>query len=228
MTMDDDTQMNGSMDGEGGAPGASSNAAGASGATDATGTHSPATASGADAQDSPRAAGVDQVIVQAFEAELADALRKADEAQHKADEVWNRYLRAEADLDNLRKAAERQRQDAVMRVRRDLLNRVLDVADNLDRALAFAEADPQSLLAGIQATARDLDRFLDREGVQRIAAQDAPFDPNLHEAVGLLIVPGVTDEQVISVEQAGYTLNGDLLRPARVIVGRPAEGGGGG
>lgn len=170
-----------------------------------------------DAGGDPARSGVDAAVVAAFEAELAEAHRKADES-------WDRYLRAEAELDNLRKAAERQRADATARVRRDLLGRVLDVADNLDRALAHAAADPQSLLAGIQATAREVERLLEREGVRRIAAQDAAFDPNLHDAVGLVPVPGLEDEKVISVEQAGYTLNGDLLRPARVIVGRPAEG----
>ncbi|RIL11400.1 nucleotide exchange factor GrpE [bacterium] len=175
-----------------------------------------ATRTAAPAADAARA-GVDQAIVAAFEAELAEAHRKADES-------WDRYLRAEAELDNLRKAAERQRADATARVRRDLLGRVLEVADNLERALAHATADPQSLVAGIQATAREVERLLEREGVQRIAAQDAAFDPNLHDAVGLVNVPGLDDEKVISVEQAGYTLNGDLLRPARVIVGRPAEG----
>jgi molecular chaperone GrpE len=162
------------------------------------------------------AGGVNEAVVEAFESELADARRQADAN-------WDRYLRAEADLDNLRKRGERLRDDALARQRRELLLRFLDVADNLERALSFGDADPAALLAGVEATYRELGRLLSREGVARIEAMEAPFDPAFHEAVGALSVPGLDEERVVSVEQPGYTLDGDLLRPARVMVGRPVS-----
>lgn len=162
-------------------------------------------------------AGVSRALVEAFETELAAARRQADEH-------WDRYLRAEAELENTRKRAERQRQEALARQRRDLLACVLAVADNLERALAHASADPQSLRAGIEGTYREVERLLEREGVARIAAQGKPFDPNVHEAVGVVAAPGIEGERVVAVELPGYTLDGELLRAARVIVGRPADG----
>lgn len=181
---------------------------------------------------------VDPAVIEAFEAELAEAFRQADLARDAAEEArgeaeearseasanWDRYLRAEADLDNLRKRSERLHQEALGRQRRELLGRFLDVADNLERALVHADADPSTLRAGIEGTWRAIGVMLEREGVARIAAADAEFDPHLHEAVGVVTLPGLPDERIVSVEQAGYTLDGELLRAARVIVGRPAEG----
>jgi molecular chaperone GrpE len=166
--------------------------------------------------------GVATAVVAAFEVELAEAMRRAGDAQRQADANWDLYLRAEADLENQRKRGERLREDAQARVRRDLLVRFLEVNDNLERALAYGDADPAHVLAGVEATYRELARLLTREGVQQVEALDAPFDPLVHEAVGVVPVPGLADERVIAVERPGYTLNGELLRPARVVVGQPA------
>lgn len=166
--------------------------------------------------------GVEAAVVTAFEIELAEALRRADEAEEAAKANYDRYLRTEADMDNLRKRSERLREEGQARVRRELLARFLDVGDNLERALSHADADPATVLDGVQATYRELMRVFAREGVATIDALDAPFDPALHEAVGAVPVPGLTEETVVAVEQPGYTLNGELLRPARVVVGQPA------
>lgn len=167
-----------------------------------------------------------EALAAAFEAELAEAWRQAEESRREAEANWDRYLRAEAELDNLRKRGERQRQEAVDRGRRALLLGFLELADNLERALTHARADPAALLAGIEGTYRQVEQLLERAGVARIEAADQAFDPHLHEAVGVLAVPGLAEEKVISVEQAGYSLDGSLLRPARVIVGQPAGDGG--
>lgn len=157
---------------------------------------------------------VDQAIADAFATELAEARRLAD--HH-----WELYLRAEADLDNLRKRAERLREEALARQRRELLLRFLEVADNLERALAFGDADPAALVGGVETTYRELGRLLAREGVEPLAAMDAPFDPAFHEAVSVVTLPDLAEERVVAVEQPGYTLGAELLRPARVVVGRP-------
>jgi molecular chaperone GrpE len=157
-------------------------------------------------------------VVAVFEAELAEARRLADEH-------WDRYLRAEADLDNLRRRGRRQTDEALRLQRRDLLTRFLEVADNLERALAHAEADRASLVAGLEGTSRELVRLLSQEGVAPIAAMDAPFDPALHEAVSVVPLPGADEERVVAVERTGYTLAGELLRPARVVVGKPTAAG---
>ena len=161
---------------------------------------------------------IGDAVVQAFEEELADANRRADEN-------WDRYLRAEADLDNLRRASERRRVDVVEAERRRLLSQFLTVADNLERSLAIAGSDAETLRTGVEATDRALRQMLDSEGVVEIEAMEQPFDPNLHEAVSVVTVPGLEGERVVAVERPGYTVGGSLLRAARVIVGRPPESG---
>jgi len=159
---------------------------------------------------------VDQAVVEAFEVELAEAHRQADEN-------WDRYLRAEAELDNVRKRAERRQRAAVAERRRELLSFILDVVDNLERALTFGESDPQALLEGVETTYRELSRGLAREGVEVVRSMDEPFDPAVHEAVAVVPLPAAEEERVVAVDRPGYTLNGELLRPARVVVGKPTD-----
>jgi molecular chaperone GrpE len=160
---------------------------------------------------------VSAAVEEAFEREMAEARRLADEN-------WDRYLRAEAELDNARKRAARRQREAVSTLRRELLLRFLDVADNLERALSFGDADPEALLGGVETTYRELRRLFEREGVQPIPAMDEAFDPAVHEAVAVQPVPDADHETVVAVDRPGYTLDGELLRAARVIVGRPPDG----
>ena len=152
-----------------------------------------------------------------FAQELAEAKRQAD--AH-----WDRYLRTQADLDNYRRRAEQLRKEALDRQKRDLLGTVLEVADNVGRALALGDkADAEALRAGIASLQRELERILAREGVAQVPAQDQPFDPAVHEAVSAVPVPGLTVDTVVAVELPGYTLGGELLRAARVVVGQAPE-----
>jgi molecular chaperone GrpE len=157
------------------------------------------------------------------ESELAAAQRERDEALRRADELWDRYLRAEAEIDNTRKRAQRAREEALVQQRRELLGQVLTVMDNLERALAHADTGPESLKSGLEATYRELGRMLAAQGVERIEALDAPFDPQLHEAAAVVPVADAEQERVVAVDRPGYTLDGLLLRPARVVVGQPIE-----
>ena len=159
---------------------------------------------------------VSEAVAEAFASELAEAHRKADAN-------WDLYLRAEADLDNLRRRSKRHTEEALRHLRRDLLTRMLDVVDNLERALSHAEADPGAVVDGVEGTYRALCRVLAQEGVVAIDAQDAPFDAALHDAAAVVPAPGVEEETVVSIERTGYTLDGELLRPARVVVGKPTE-----
>lgn len=181
------------------------------------------TAPGAGPPAHPSEQPADQAEGGAVE-ELQAALER--ERQRAADN-WDRYLRAEADLENLRKRSARLRDEAVERQRREVLARFLDVADNLELALGHGDSEPEALLPGVQGTWRELLRQLSQEGVEPMEAQDAPFDPDLHDAVGVVPVPGEGPERVVSVERTGYTVHGELLRAARVLVGRPAGAAGG-
>lgn len=144
------------------------------------------------------------------------------EAQAKANENWERYVRAAAETENVRKRAARDvenaRKFALERFGRELLA----VTDGLEMALSASEnATVESLLEGSHATLKLLATTMERFGISAIDAEGEPFDPELHEAIS--VQPSDTAEPgtVINVMQKGYLLNGRLLRPAMVVV---AEG----
>ena len=142
-------------------------------------------------------------------------------AQEETPEVWrDRALRLQAEMDNFRK---RQRRLADERVRADrerLLRAVLGVSDDLERALAAGGTGVETLRQGVDLTHKGLMRIMDREGVEPIEAVGQLFDPALHEAVSTVPYEGVGAEPdtVVAVVQAGYRLDGRLLRAARVVV----------
>ena len=154
------------------------------------------------------------------------ALRAEAEAQK------DRALRALAEVENVRKRLERERDEArtysVTRFARELLT----VADNLARALdacppearASAGEALKAVLDGVEATAREFSAALARHGVKPIEAAGAKFDPHLHQAIAEVPAPGVAPGTVVTVVQPGYTIGDRLLRPAMVTVAK-ADGG---
>jgi molecular chaperone GrpE len=139
--------------------------------------------------------------------------------QAKADENWNSYLRASAELENVRKRAARDvenaRKFALERFGRELL----DVRDSLELGLqADGTADVEQLKAGSEATLKLLIATMERFGVTEIEPLGEPFDPELHEAMMMQPSADAEPGSVLTVFQKGYTLNGRLLRPARVVV----------
>ncbi|MBF0454866.1 MAG: nucleotide exchange factor GrpE [Magnetococcales bacterium] len=142
----------------------------------------------------------------------------------KAEANRNDYLRSVADMQNLRKRTARDikqaRSFAIEGFARDLL----PVSDNMIRALAALadNEDPavKSLYEGVEMVQKELDRAFDKHGLERIEALNAPFDPNLHQAVVQMDAPDAKPGQVVQEMQVGYTLNGRLLRPAMVGVAK--------
>jgi molecular chaperone GrpE len=116
---------------------------------------------------------------------------------------------------DVRRQVRHQAESSVREERERLLNRLLAVADNLERSLAHAD-DVDPLYAGVRLTLDGLLAQLAKEGVAPLRVLGEPFDPNQHEAVA---TDGSGGNVVVRVLQTGYTLNGALLRPARVVVG---------
>jgi len=151
------------------------------------------------------------------------------EAQARADENWDLYLRAAAELDNVRKRAARDVQNAHKFALENFGRELLAVVDSLEMGLAAADnADAQSLREGSEATCKLLKGTLERFGIDEIDPEGEPFDPELHEAMSMMPSPNVEPGSVAQVIQKGYALNGRLLRPARVIVASEAPPGGNG
>ncbi|AFV75745.1 nucleotide exchange factor GrpE [Thermus oshimai] len=137
------------------------------------------------------------------------------EAELKA--LKDRYLRLLADFDNYRKRMAEElkarEEEGVLKALRALL----PVLDDLERALEFAEAKPETILQGVRAVREGFYRILSTLGVEEVPGEGEAFDPRHHEAIGLL--PGEAGK-VAKVFQRGFRLGAHLVRPARVAVGQ--------
>jgi molecular chaperone GrpE len=141
-----------------------------------------------------------------------------EELKAKADENWDRYVRAVAELDNVRKRATRDVENAHKFALERFSKELLAVKDSLEMGLAHEDADADSLRQGSEATLKVLAGTLERFGVVEINPVGEPFDPEFHEAMTVQPAPDAEPGSVLKVVQKGYTLNGRLLRPAMVIV----------
>ena len=153
----------------------------------------------------------------------ASALTDAESAdvQRELDEQREKYLRLAAEYDNFRKRTARERQEAHWRGQADMVKGMIDALDDLGR---FAHVDPattdsKTVVEGAEMVERKLNKTLAGHGMEIINPVDHPFDPSLHEAV--MTEPAASkdeDHLVARVFQVGYVFNGQLLRPARVVV----------
>ncbi len=157
--------------------------------------------------------------------ETVEQLRaEVERYKHEAEDNWQQYLRKAADLENYKKQAIRERKEAVQRARNSVLAVVLAVADNLERALehaAHGEAS-EAVVEGIRMTHRQVLDLLANMGIQPMDATGRPFDPKIHEAVDVASAreSGVDPGTVVGEVERGYTLHGEVLRPARVRVAK--------
>lgn len=152
---------------------------------------------------------------------LRSALESAEQAGMAARDA---QLRAMAELDNVRKRAQRDIESAQRFALERFATELLGVRDSLELAVKSADAaDARSLAAGQQATLQLLASAFERFSIQRIDPLGAPFDPALHEAVAMLESATAPADSVLQVLQSGYQLNGRLLRPARVVVARAPQ-----
>jgi molecular chaperone GrpE len=146
------------------------------------------------------------------------------ELQRERDEYLELARRTKADFENYRKRVSREASEAEARGRAALARDLLSVLDNLERALAAAEprddGAPNHLAEGVRLVYEELSGVLANAGVESFSPAGEKFDPDQHEA--MLTRPGKEGE-VLEVFQKGYRLNGQVLRPARVVVGAREE-----
>ncbi len=140
-----------------------------------------------------------------------------EQAQAEIGELRDKLLRTHAEMDNMRKRAQRQIEDASKFAVEKFASALLDVTDNLERALGAEIADAGALREGVQLTLNSLHEVKRKFGIERVDAVGKAFDPNLHEAMAQ-IPSAEASGTVIDQHMAGYTLHGRLLRPARVII----------
>ena len=143
------------------------------------------------------------------------------ESEERARSHWEQYLRAVAELDNVRKRAQRDIEAANRYGLEKFASELLPVKDSLELAVQNAgRGDTGTLREGQEATLQLLSRALERLGVAVIDPLGEPFDPERHEAMMTRESGTAEPNSVLQVVQPGYELNGRLLRPARVIVAR--------
>jgi molecular chaperone GrpE len=155
--------------------------------------------------------------------ELAQVQAALVAAEAKASENWNQYLRAMADMENYRKRVEREVDNARKYAIERFAQEILGVNDALEAGLAAGTTNAgAALLAGAEATLKQLQSALQKVGVAPIDAAGKPFDPAWHEAMVAQESAEHPANTVIAVVQKGFTINGRLLRPARVVVSKAA------
>lgn len=165
---------------------------------------------------------------------LAEALARAEAAEAELARVKDGALRAMADAENVKKRAEREIVEREKYAVSGFAKALLAVADNLRRALDTVSADAKAadpvlgkLVEGVELTERELLSAFEKFGVVKLDPVGKPADPNFHQVVAQVDHPTAAPGTVAQVFQAGYTLNGRLLREAMVTVakGAPAAPG---
>lgn len=148
------------------------------------------------------------------------------ESAARLEEQRDKYLRLAAEFDNYRKRTSRERQEAGVRAQGELLRRILDSLDDLDRATSPSNegVDAKAVVEGVRAIDQKLMRTLADAGLQVLNPVDEPFNPELHEAIATERALSREDDHVVArVYQPGYVFQGQLLRPARVVVKQWSE-----
>lgn len=153
--------------------------------------------------------------------ELEQLKVRLAESEARAKNHWSEYLRAVAEQDNIRKRAQRDVEAAHRFGLEKFLGEILPVKDSLDLGVENADkADAAALKDGQQATLRLLTKALEKLGVVELNPIGQPFDAHQHEAIMAQESATAEPNSVLVVVQRGYSLNGRLLRPARVIVAK--------
>ncbi|RMF93917.1 MAG: nucleotide exchange factor GrpE [Candidatus Schekmanbacteria bacterium] len=147
-------------------------------------------------------------------------LKKLNESEKKCEEYLDLLKRSRAEYENLKKRIDQEKEDSYNRGRIQILNLVLELKDNFDKALEHMNDNDNNnqFNEGINLISRQLDSLLEKEGVSKMETEGLRFNPEIHEAV--LTERGNSENDGVIAEeiQAGYFLNGKVLRPAKVKV----------
>jgi molecular chaperone GrpE len=166
---------------------------------------------------------VEMEVSKANQDELGQLLQKAET---KAQENWDKLLRVQAEMENVRRRAERDVESAHKYALEKFAAAILPVKDSLELgavAAQNADADIAKLREGTELTLKLMDDALTKFGITSLDPQDQPFNPEYHQAMTMVATPDKAPNTVVAVMQKGYTLNDRLLRPAMVVVAKAPE-----
>lgn len=158
-----------------------------------------------------------------LESQLSEVDAALTTSRQEAANNWDKYIRQVAEMDNFRKRQERMREDRVKRYKKDLLEKVVAVMDNLERAISYQDTmNREGLQQGMRMVQWQLSEILRSEGLTPVPALGQPFDPHIHEAVETVEAPDQPEGMVVEEVQKGYMMGEEMLRPARVKVSASA------
>ena len=155
-----------------------------------------------------------------FEAgKLKEALEREKE---RADEYLNRLKYLQADFENYQKRVEREREELVKRASEELILKLLNVVDDLERAVEASKSssDKEVLASGVEMVLKQFQATLAEEGLSQIEAVGRPLDPELHEVVTTVETDQCPENIIVRVLRKGYSLNGRVIRPSMVEVAK--------
>ncbi|MBE3559666.1 MAG: nucleotide exchange factor GrpE [Ktedonobacteraceae bacterium] len=173
--------------------------------------------SGQSGQEQP--AAQPQSVVSAEAARIAELEAQLAQARQEAMENWNKYLRERAEMENFRKRQERYSAERIQQQKKALLSKLLDVMDNVERALSYQETlDKQELQQVLRMFQWQLNEVLRNEGLAPVSTVGEVFNPYLHEAIEAVENSDQPEGTIVEEVRKGYTLGNETLRPARVKV----------
>ncbi len=153
--------------------------------------------------------------------QLEEQIRLKDEEILKQKDT---FLREKAELENFKKRLTKEKEDFVQFANERLLKELLQIEDNLERAMAAPNATLESLKEGVEMIQKQFKDFLKNQKVEAIEALGKPFDPNLHEVLNQQESEEHEENTVIEEYSKGFTLNGRILRSAKVVISKkPTE-----
>lgn len=154
----------------------------------------------------------------------ADSLEaQLEDAQARASENWDNFVRAKAEMDNLRRRNVIDVENAHKYGTEKLVTELLPVFDSMALGLAAEDASAESLREGMEMTMNMLVKMMEKVGIEEIDPLNEKFDPEKHQAMSAQPNADVEPNTVIAVMQKGYTLNDRLIRPAMVMVSKAVE-----
>ncbi len=161
-----------------------------------------------------------------LDSDLDESTRKLKELEGAFLHTKDQLLRTVAEMENLRKRSQREREDASKYAVASFAKDLLEVADNFRRALEHIPAEmredakSKAIIEGLEASERSMLKVFEKNGIKKIEPMDEPFNPNLHEVMFEAPVPGKPSGMIIQLVDAGYVLNDRLLRAAKVGVAK--------
>jgi molecular chaperone GrpE len=174
------------------------------------------------AQEKTEEKGEDKNVEQVTTDEQSDDLQtQLEEAQQSAKDNWDKVLRAQAEMENLKRRNAKDLENAHKFALDGFVKALLEVKDSLTMGLKTAneeKATIEHIIEGLEMTDKVFLSTMEKFGVEVINPTDEAFNPEFHEAVTMVPMPDKESNSVLEVVQIGFTLNGRLVRPAMVVV----------